>query len=526
VEGFNSFSDNQIKKPQQNDPQTECTRAAQDRLFHAIYALALALSIAIWFIAVRSPLWLDETGSYWQISAGFSGILSRQPISFPAYSYILWLSTKLIGSSEIALRIPSILAMLGAIYLLYLAARELFDRDCAMLAVIIFCLHPLVVFASIDVRPYAFAALVMNAAILILVRLRRDSSNWLAVLFGLSSACIVWFHFLFIVLLPALLLCFFTIKICDRKALWRQFIIALATFAFAFLPVIPGMISLFRTSKTHVWAPAPNLVKLVWTLAPGWFLPSLCVAGFVAFLVLALTAQRRDSQHHYESWHIVLCVSLALIPVLILYGVSVGTSIHLFTGLHELVAVPGIALCWALVVSRFHFRVIRLLFCVVFVSSTAFACFNSPLAREHFRTWKYALEYVEKNASADDAPVLVCSPFIEADYVPMPLDSAKDSFYFPILSYYKLSVPVVPLPMALNDEAMRDGSRFLQEAARKHERFLAVEERLPNETPDSFRTLDWLAQSAASTHSVRKLGAFDGIEVLEFVPRTDAVASR
>jgi hypothetical protein len=80
--------------------------------------------------------------------------------------------------------------------------------------------------------------------------------------------------------------------------------------------------------------------------------------------------------------------------------------------------------------------------------------------------------------------------------------------------------------MALNDEAMRDGSRFLQEAARKHERFLAVEERLPNETHAPFKTLDWLAQSADATHSVRKLGVFDGIEVLEFVPRTDAVASR
>jgi hypothetical protein len=102
----------------------------------------------------------------------------------------------------------------------------------------------------------------------------------------------------------------------------------------------------------------------------------------------------------------------------------------------------------------------------------------------------------------------------------MPLDTAKDSNYFTQLSYYRLSVPVVPLPLALNDEAMRVGSRFLQEAATKHERFLALAY-LP-----SYRTLDWLAQSAAATHTVRKLGVFDGFEVLEFVPRTEAVASR
>jgi len=528
LEGFSSFSENHIKEPQVNDPRSEAFQSAQDRALYVMYALALAASISVWFIAVRSPLWTDELGSYWQISAGFSAIWPRQfwTISSPEYAYFLWAWAKLFGTSEIALRIPSILAMLGAVYLLYLVARELFDRDCAMLAVIVFCLHPVVVFASIDVRPYAFAALVTNAAILILVRLRRNSSNWLAFLFGLSAACIVWFHFLFIVILPALLLCFFAFKISDRKALWRQFSIAFAVFAFAILPVIPGMIYLFRTSQIHVCAPPPSLAALLLTLAPVWLLPSLCVAGFVAFLVFALTPRKRDSQNHVEGWRILLCASLALIPVLILYGVSAGTSVRIYAARHELIAVPGIALCWAWVVSRFHFRVIRLLFCVMFVTGTAFQVASSPNATLHDYPWKNALEYVEKNASADNAPVLFCSPFIEADYVPMPLNSAKDSKLFAPLSYYKLSVPVVPLPQSLNEEAMRVSSRFLQDAARKQERFLAVEERLPSVTPASFKTLDWLAQSAAATHSVRTLGVFDGIEVMEFVPRTEAAASR
>jgi uncharacterized membrane protein len=61
---------------------------------------------------------------------------------------------------------------------------------------ILFCLHPNVAFEAIDVRPYAFAVLATNAAIFILVRLRRDNSIWLAALLGLSAACIVWFHYL------------------------------------------------------------------------------------------------------------------------------------------------------------------------------------------------------------------------------------------------------------------------------------------------------------------------------------------
>jgi len=83
--------------------------------------------------------------------------------------------------------------VLGAAYLLYLAARELFESDIAFIAAIVFCIHRIVVFEAIDARPYAFAILAVNAAILVMLRLRRTDSNWLAALFGFLAACIIWF---------------------------------------------------------------------------------------------------------------------------------------------------------------------------------------------------------------------------------------------------------------------------------------------------------------------------------------------
>jgi hypothetical protein len=148
------------------------------------------------------------------------------------------------------------------------------------------------------------------------------------------------------------------------------------------------------------------------------------------------------------------------------------------------------------------------------VAVTAFYSYRSPSSRQHGYTWKYALEAAENSASAGNAPVLICSDFPEADYAVMPVDSAKESILFTPLSYYRLSVPVVPLPRALNGEAMRVGSNFLQEAARKHERFLALA------YSPSYKTLEWLTRGAAATHTVHTLGVFDGIMVLEFVPRT------
>lgn len=501
--------------PPRRDPALEASAAPRSTARFALYAASLAVAISIWLLAIRAPLWLDETGSYWQINAGFGQIWPRQGICFPAYSYILWAWTRLLGTSEVALRTLSILAMLAAAYLLYLAARELFDLDAAIFAVVVFSVHPIVIFAAVDVRPYAFAILVTNAAILVLLRLRHNESNWLAALFGLLSAGTLYFHYLFAVILPALLLGFFVVKAAHRRAMWRQFGVAAAVFTLAFLPLIPGLRYLFHTSGTHVYEAPPKLSRLLWTIAPGW-LPFLAVgAALVALLISALKTRQPVSPGRIEGWRLLVCASLALIPLLILFGVSVATPMHMFTDIHRTVAIPGIALCWAYLISRLRPRWIEMLVCFALSTLTATMYFRSPSSRELIYSWKDALQIAEKNASSDGAPVVVCSDFIESDYITMPLSAVGDNRFLAPLSYYHLSVPVVPLPRDFNGEATRVGSQFLREAAQKHERFLAMGD------PPSYKTLDWLTQRASVDYEVRNLGIFDQTKVLEFDPRAD-----
>jgi uncharacterized membrane protein len=482
----------------------------------ALYGLALAVSISVWFIAIRAPLWLDETISFFQIKGRFSEIMARQGWpAVPVYSFILWPWVRLVGSSEIALRIPSILAMLGAVYLLYRAARQLFERDVALIAAVVFCLHPIVVSASIDVRPYAFGALAITASILALVNLRNNDSNWLAALFGLSAACILYFQFLFIVILPALAICFITLKIGKRKIFLRQLAVALIAFAIAFLPVIPGMQYLLHTSGTHVFSEAPKLVEVGQTLATKRLVLVL------AAVVLVAAVRRRLDLKQVDGRRILFCASLALIPILILYGVSARTSVHVFVHRYRLIAVPGIALCWALMITRINSRTLRLLFCVMLVLITTYHYYTLPDSRSHGAyTWKYALGFVDKNASTDNAPVIICSDLPESDYVSMPVgDAVKDSALFAPLAYYKLRVPVVALPRKLNDETIRIGSQFLQDAAQRHERFLAVA------FDASYKTLGWIVSNASPGYQVRELGVFDKIKVLEFTFRSQAGVS-
>jgi 4-amino-4-deoxy-L-arabinose transferase-like glycosyltransferase len=486
---------------------------SRTRVTYLIYALALITAISAWFLAIRAPLWLDETSSFFVIDKGFWQIAPRQgPLSSPAYSYILWFSSKLLGTSEIALRVPSIVAMLAAVYLLYLAARELFGREIAVIAAIVFSLNPIIVFASIDVRPYAFAAAVNNATILVLLRLRNSDSNSLAALFGFLAAGMIHFHFLSAAILPALFLCFAAFKSGQRTVvMWRQLIVSLAAFVLSLLPLVPDLQFLSRSgSKTHVFYQAPHFRDLLMTLLPIQLYASFLIAAVVTAAII-----RAKEPYRIPRWKVLLCLSLALSPILILYSVSIASPIQIFLPRYRFVAIPGIALSWAMLLSPFRSRNVRLLFCLLVVSSYMRAYLTSSQSRRHNYTWKYALAVAEANSSKDNSPVLICSDFPQTDYVTVPVGSAKDSPFYTQLSYYKLSSPVVPLPRALNDEAIRVGSLFLREATQKHERFLALA------WSPSYPTLDWLVKSASKAYSIRTLGIYDGIKVLEFTPRSN-----
>jgi Dolichyl-phosphate-mannose-protein mannosyltransferase len=494
-------------------------------LTHLVYLLALLASISTWFLAIRTPLWLDETGSYWMINGSLLRIWSNRFISlcFPAYFYLLWLWTKLFGTSEVALRSLSIVAMLGAAWLLYLAARELFDRNTAFIAVILFCVHPLTIYEAVDVRPYAFVALATCLSIWLLLRLSNNSSLWLAALFGASAALPVWFHYLSATILPALLLAFFLVKSGDRRNLWRQLAVALAAFALAFLPLIPGILYLFHTAKSHVFESPPVIAELFQTLDPFDF-----AVLFISFLLLAIILaafapfppEPESSSSGPRLQPLSVSAVLGLVPILILYGVSAGTSIHCFAPRHRMAATPGIALCWAWLASRLHPSILRLLFCLTVVAFTVYLYFGSPYFHQHSYSWKYALQAVEAQAAPTHSPVLICSDFPEADYARLPSGPANDNVFLAQLSYYKLTVPAYVLPPALNAQAVRIGSAFIRQAAQKHERFFAVA------YASSYRTLLWLSRQAAPDFSVTTVGVYDYVKVLEFTPRPTASTAR
>src|SRR5579871_2321202 len=368
-------------------------------LSRLIYPAALLASTSIWFLALRAPLWLDETLAYWQVSGGFAKIWTRSQMmpSSIGYLYTLWFAKSILGTSEMALKIPSLLATFAAAYFLFRAARELFDQEIAYIAAAIFCLETNVVFAATDARPYAFALLATNLAIFAFIRWMKQFRMKRAILFAATAAGILYFHYLFGAILPAFAISYLVARWGFIKQDLRQLAAVLGSFALLVIPLAYRVARLYQTKQTHVVQEFhhPFLIALG-TLVPLQVLIGFMITVFFAALIRKIKLpQRPDSQAA------LLCLLLAAVPAAILYAVSAKSAVHLIIPRYFTLVAPGSALTWALLTGCINSHVLRHIFCVGLVAVTMFEAYTSPESRRHNLSFKRAHEFANANIAED-----------------------------------------------------------------------------------------------------------------------------
>ena len=118
------------------------------------------------------PVWMDEVYSYWFSNLGWSYLWNEVPRFEnhpPAYFLLLKGWRTLVGGSEIALRLPSVLASLGSVLAVFAAGRimgEGLGRQrvvdgwaMGLLAATLAALSQFEITFAAEARPYAFASL-------------------------------------------------------------------------------------------------------------------------------------------------------------------------------------------------------------------------------------------------------------------------------------------------------------------------------------------------------------------------------
>ncbi len=164
--------------------------------------LVLVVGLILRLISLNQSLWLDEATSALVAKMPVNDIFTKfLPGDFhpPLYYLVLKFWVNIFGSSEISLRIPSVLFGIGAIFALYLIGKELFNKKTAIMAALFLATSGLHVYYSQEARMYSLATLFVVLSVYLFIKKR-----WL--LLSLSLLAVGMTDYVSLFILPALLI--------------------------------------------------------------------------------------------------------------------------------------------------------------------------------------------------------------------------------------------------------------------------------------------------------------------------------
>lgn len=263
----------------------------------------------------RPSLGWDENATY-LVSQRSVGDIVRQAgdldgVIAPYYLFMhYW--TAICGTSEVALRLPSLLAMAAGVGVAAELGRRLFGPVVGLVAGLILATVPQLSRYAQDARAYGFAFLfAMLATLLFYEALRRPLwSRWIG--YGVAVTLLGLAHLLGLLLLAGHAYALVRRGWRDRdRRLWRAVPVAVA----AFVPVLPLVLLGLGQRATQLDWMAPLTLGTV-REAPGGVFGSGVVALLLAAAALVAVVRRPERQPVVE-----LAVAVVAPPALLL-GVS------------------------------------------------------------------------------------------------------------------------------------------------------------------------------------------------------------
>lgn len=291
---------------------------------HWTLLLMLTAFAVLTLLQWKESLWLDEatTGKVAQATIGYY-FQEFAPTDFhpPVYYVLTKGIVQLTGISDIALRLPSLLAGALTIYCVYLIAKKL-DPEHVDIAVALASCSPLLLYYSFEARMYALTMFLVTASMYLLM-----SKKWKT--FLLFSASSYLTHYFALLMIPVYLL------IAPRKIKPLSYIFGgLVPFAI-WTPMLLKQLKFASENLTPAWASvigALNLknvvlipAKMLWGrigLDPLWIyaIASGILVYIWLFMVLRYSKNKSQAVKPLIIWLVVpaaLAVCLALVaPVL------------------------------------------------------------------------------------------------------------------------------------------------------------------------------------------------------------------
>jgi len=429
-----------------------------------LVALAVVVSICLWVIPLRSSFWVDELITFWSAYKGVMPALSRSqfwPGQNMPYSVLAAFVIRVFGTSEIALRLPSVLAAMLTAWLLFRLGEHFLDKEGgAIVAVVFVSLHPVAAEAATNARPYAIGLLLVVASVLQLVRWLEERRLRNLIGFVFATAAIPYFHGLFVTVYFALFAYALYTWRLDRRLRVRDLVIAAALIGILLSPLVANSIYRHRISSEWSFSTTPDASQLVSSFIPPILAGTLFIgvlAGCCACRMAGFTAARIPASANF------LFVALFAIPVITLFIVARVSPLKVFVMRYYLPSFVGLALIVGSYIRVFAIPRMRMSI-ALFIALGSIPTYlglhwSSWIRSANGEDWRAAAESVRAANISPSTPVLIHVGLIETAKIRWGLDIDPDSPLLCPLSKYPVPGRIVLVPYGLNPESIA----YLQE---------------------------------------------------------------
>ncbi len=409
-------------------------RSAENILAAGSMGVALLLMWPGWH---AGPLVLDEHAAYWlcapEVPLSIFERSARYAAVPPLASWTQAASLFVLGNSELALRLPSLLAYLFAVGAMAFGGRPLIGGMPAALGAIALAMHPDVVDEVRVGRTYGLVVLLMTLLLLITLRWQKEKIGWRnGFLWGVTAAAAVWTHILTIpvVALSAILLGFR--DVWRYRSLHPATVIGWGVAGVTCLPLVP------MGERIWTWRNALNYqtenVSLPAATGPFVWL------GLPLAVGVAIVARygRRLGRHMPQAGHgeprsastlssaMTAMVVMGVVPLLLFVAVGQGDLSSLANPRYRIPVAAANACLLGLLCNRARNRWWATVCLGVTLAATWAAVGHGPMQRLRLNTpqaavWKEMGEALARTVDEQhlqQAPVFVQSGLIEGVLIP------------------------------------------------------------------------------------------------------------
>ena len=401
-----------------------------------VFGLLAACVVRLWLMVMPSSLWTDEMVTAFVINRPHDPSFAVAPqVTESLYYWLPKISSRLLGMSEITLRVPSVLAMIVALYFIGRLAERLIHPDGKWLAVALcLCLVEFDFFA-IDARPYAMGIAIGAASLHFLVGW-MDEGRWADALLFIGLAALLWRVHLFNWPFYLLYAGYAVARLASgaAKARIAQVLVAVISVSALLAPVVARALEISAGAQAHVFNGPPGPIEFLAVAEITQVVIVLVVA-----LVVRLTCRWKRESPKAEGASAGLILGWWLICPVCLTAYSWITHNGVLIPRYVSLMIPGVALTAALVVTRLvprrHWK--RAAATAAFVALAALGQWWQFWPIHVDEQWREAAQF-ERQVASETTPVLSPSPFIEAQPPVWTPGYHLPGFLYSNLSYYPM----------------------------------------------------------------------------------------